>query len=272
MRSHRKLAGALLASLLLVAAACSDDGGDDGGGPTTTTVAGAAGRPGELAHDGRLTTCHGAAVEPFELDPAPGQPAGFAVDLLRAVAEDAGLEVAVGDADGPGLGELAAGECDVITAWAVPGPSDAPVAVTAPYYDSALSLLVRAEDGEAYATLARLMGQRIGALRDSAGATYATKHTPDGASVVLFDDVDALVAALHSKEVAAVVTDLPVGAWRAHRDPGLAVVERFTTSAQVGFAVDHVNGDLRAFLDAGLDRLRSDGRYDAIYASYFGDG
>jgi ABC-type amino acid transport substrate-binding protein len=270
MRSHRTVAWLCLVGLLLTGGACSDDG--DGGSPTTSTVAGTIGRPSGLVHEGRVLTCHGAAVEPFELDRSSEQPEGFAVDLLRAIAEDAGLAVVVGDPGGPGVDGLAAGECDVVTAWAVPGPPDAPVDVTGPYYDSALSLLVRAEDGETYATLTRLMGQRIGALRDSAGATYATDHTPDGGAVVLFDDVDALIAALRSKDVAAVVTDLPVGAWRAHQDPGLAVVERFTTSAQVGFAVDHANGDLRAFLATGIDRLRADGRYDEIYAAYFGAG
>jgi polar amino acid transport system substrate-binding protein len=75
--------------------------------------------------------------------------------------------------------------------------------------------------------------------------------------------------ALEGKQVDAILQDLPVNAERALKDDKTALTATFPTGEQYGFAVSQDNTTLADALNAGIAELKSNGKYDEIYAKYF---
>lgn len=267
--SIRRLAGVpLLAALLL--AACGSD--DTDSSDTTTTAAGSSvtEAPEGLVDDGALTVCSDTPYEPFEFKDDAGRDTGYDMDLLRAIGERAGLELAVIDLPFDGiLGSLEAGDCDVVaSAVTITEERAQQVDFTDPYFDADQSLLVKADQAEAKATLAELADATIGVQSGTTGETYANENNP-GAEIKSFEDSDGLFSALEAGEIDAILQDLPVNAYRATQDTSVVVVETYPTGEQYGFAVKQGNEGLLSFLNEGLEALRADGTFDEIYGTYF---
>ncbi len=273
MRSLRSRLVLVLLPVALVLGACGDD--DDAGTDATDDAEPNAevDAPAGLVDEGALTVCSDTPYEPFEFEGEDGEQTGYDIDLLRAIAEDAGLDLEVLDLPFDGiLGSLAAGQCDVVaSAVTITEERAQQVDFSEPYFDADQSLLVRAEDEGTYASLADLAGQRIGVQSGTTGAEYARANAPDGAEIVDFEDADGLFAAITSGDIAAVLQDLPVNAYRATQDDAFVVTETFPTGEQYGFAVAKGRTAILEFVDAGLARLRDSGELDEIYATYFGE-
>jgi polar amino acid transport system substrate-binding protein len=261
MRSLRSVSSLALLPLLLTVVACSDDSSG-------------------LVKSGTLTVCSDTPYEPFEFTTKAGAPTGFDLDLLRAIAKKADLGLAVKDLPFDGiLGTLAAGKCDVVaSAVSITPARKKQIDFSAPYFDADQSLLVRSEDAAAYATLDGLAGQTIGVQQSTTGATYAKAHTPPGATIKDYPDADALFAALTSKQIAAVLQDLPVNGYRATKGKDFVVTDTFPTGEQYGFAVEQYGfavekGDKATLkiIDDGLAAVRKDGEYDKLFTKYFGE-
>ena len=227
-RSISLLSTATVVALALVLGACGDDDSSDAGDDTTTTEAPAVAAPDGLVSEGKLTACSDTPYEPFEYEGDDGQQTGFDIDLMREIADDAGLELEVLDLPFEGiLGSLAADQCDVITsALSIKPERVEQVDFSDPYFDSGQSLLVQADEAEEYPTLASLAGERIGVQATTTGETYANAHKPEGATIVSFEDADGMFAALASGDVAALLQDLPVNGYRAAKDDSLQLTER----------------------------------------------
>lgn len=282
MRTSRLLrSAALVASVALLVAACGDDDDTDTGSPTgsptqtegTQAAGGDVEAPGNLVRSGTLTVCTDTPYEPFEFEGPDGEHTGYDIDLLRAIAGDAGLGLEVLDLPFDGiLGSVAAGDCDVVaSAVTITDERAEQVDFSDPYFDADQSLLVRAEDEGTYASLDDLAGQRIGVQSGTTGAAYAEDNAPDGAQIVSFEDSDGLFGAITSGDIVAVLQDFPVNAYRATQTEEFVVTESFPTGEQYGFAVAKDNGEVLGFLNDGLERLRDDGRFDEIFATYFGE-
>lgn len=263
---------------MLALAACGDDddAADTSDGTTTSEAAGGdatAEAPDDLVSQGTLTICSDTPYEPFEFEGPDGEQTGYDIDLLRAIAEDASLDVEVLDLPFDGiLGTLAAGDCDVVaSAVTINDERAQQVDFSEPYFDADQSLLIRVADEAKYSSLADLGGERIAVQAGTTGETYANENKPEGAEIVSFEDADGIFGAMASGDVAAVLQDFPVNAYRATQDATLTVTETFPTGEQYGFAVAKDNQQVLAFIDDGLAALRADGRFDEIFATYFGE-
>jgi polar amino acid transport system substrate-binding protein len=284
-----RFAAAALA-LGLVAGACGDDDDDDVAADTgdTATTAAASDTTGDgtaettpeavdvaslgLISSGTLTVCTDAPYPPFEFqDEATEEWTGFDMDIIRAIADDLGLdlEVTVQPFDGIWLAP-SAGTCDLVaSAMTITEEREAAALFSDAYYDSGQSLLVRTEDAETYPDLASLDGHSIGVQTGTTGEIYAEENAPDGAEIVAFDEPAAMFLALQSGDVDALLQDLPVNAERAGQDDAFTLVGDLPTDEQYGFATAQSNDALIAAINAGLTTLREDGRYDEIYSTYF---
>jgi polar amino acid transport system substrate-binding protein len=256
---------ATMAAFGLFLSACS--GGSDG-------TEAAAGDISTVA-SGKLTVCTDAPYEPFEYEDANGEWTGFDMDLMREIAGGIGngleLAVTVQPFDGIWLAP-AAGTCDIVaSAMTITPERSAQALFTDPYYESAQSLLVLGTSD--VASLDDLTGARIGVQTGTTGATYAEDNKPDGATVVEFDEPAAMFLALDSGGVDALLQDLPVNVDRANQRPGeYVLVSSFSTGENYGFAVAKGNTSLAGAVNEQLAKLRSSGRYQAIYDSYFAAG
>lgn len=219
-----------------------------------------------------LTVCSDMPYEPMEFE-EDGRATGFDIELMREIAErlDRELEVSDQPFDGIWLAPRA-GTCDIVASSMTITPEREEEALFSdPYFDADQSLLVRAEDEETYATLEDLAGQTIGVQTDTTGETYANENLPEGATVEAFTDVDGMFLALESGEIAAILQDLPVNAYRAEQNDELALTETFETGEQYGFAAEQGNDDLIDDVNEQLAEIRDDGTYDEIYTEWFGE-
>lgn len=258
---HRRRLAAFAVPVALVLAAC---GSDDSTGASDDQG------PGGLVEAGTLTVCSDTPYEPFEFKDDEGRDTGYDMDLLRAVAEPAGLDFVVIDLPFDGiLGSLEAGDCDVVaSAVTITDERAEQVDFTTSYFDADQSLLVKADTADEVTTLADLAGATIGVQSGTTGETYANDNDP-GAEIKSFEDSDGLFAALEAGDIQAILQDLPVNAYRATQDDSVVVVETFPTGEQYGFAVKKGNTSVLEFIDEGLATLRSDGTFDEIYGTYF---
>ena len=272
----RTIRGSLLVAMVLLVGACSDDGGssDEAGSPGGDAAGGdAAGAEApefELISEGTLSVCTDAPYPPFEFE-EDGEFTGYDMDILRAVAENLGLEleVSVVPFDGIWL-KPAAGDCDLVGSAMTITPERAEQALFSdPYFDADQSLMIRVADEAEYATLEDLDGATIGVQTGTTGEDYAEENAPDGAEIQSLDEPAALFLALESEEIDAILQDFPVNLDRANQNPDLVVTESFATGEQYGFAVSQDNEGLAEAVNQQLEALREDGTFDAIFEEYF---
>jgi len=264
MRTSIRYASALVV-LGLVLAGCGDD---ETATDTSTDGAAATGDP--------LKICSDIPYEPMEFgdgtEDTPSGYTGFDIDLVQAIADDAGrtLEVAVTPFDGI-FGAMNAKKCDaVVSSVTITDDRKKEMAFSAPYFDSNQSLMVLKDDAGTYKELADLAGKNIGVQTGTTGEEYANSNLPDGATVTSLGGAADLFAALESKKIDAIVQDFPINAYRATKNDQVVVQEEIVTDEKYGMAVRLDDADTLKLLDDGLTTAKSDGTYDKIFEKYFG--
>jgi polar amino acid transport system substrate-binding protein len=256
-----------LLALGLTLAAC---GSDSSGGNSSDTTAAAA--EVKLVKEGNLTVCSDAPYEPFEYQDDQGNWTGFDMDIMSAIADKLGvaLNVVVTPFDGIWLAPTA-GTCDVVaSSMTITEERKQNALFSDPYFDADQSLLVRNDDAATYTSLESLAGKTIAVQTGTTGESYAKENATD-AKIQSFDDAAAMFLALDSKQVDAILQDLPINASRAIKQGTSKVTATFSTNEQYGFSVAPSNTALVGYINSSLAAFRTDGTYDTIFAKYFGD-
>lgn len=284
MQSNRRWKGfAAIAAFMLLAAACGggeEEGGDaQGGGSDLSTV-----------QDGHLVVGSDIPYPPFEFEDEGGALTGFDVELVRAVAEELGLENEDQDWISTDFGtifqQLRTGtKFDIVvaavTAYAPEGsPAAETVAdrrkivdFTVPYYPSLQSLTVDTSESPDIGGVDDLSeGDRVGVQRATTGAFYAEENlAPMGVELVSFEKAPSMYQQLQAGQLIGVFNDLPVSLDAIKGNPDLEVVEQVETGEEYAFAVAKDNPELRDALDEALKKLYEDGTYAEIFNKYFPD-
>jgi polar amino acid transport system substrate-binding protein len=239
--------------------------------PATSTAAPAVDL--KLVTPGQLTAGSDTTFPPFES--MNGNVAvGFDVDLLTAIAKEAGITKVVFSSEIfdsliPTL--KAGGKFDVIASgMTIKAERQKEIDFTDPYFDSNQSVAMKT--GGTYSAPADLKGKKVGVQSGTTGASWATENLkPIGATIVQFKDTAGSFAALQAGNVDAVINDLPVTAEMVKdASKGLAMVAQIPTGEQYGFGVSKDNPALLKALNDGLAKVRASGEYDTIYTKYFG--
>lgn len=276
MRRTSRVAAAAFAFALAVTGCGNgtDDVTDDQNADDADDAAAAGDADLDLVADGALTVCSDVPYEPFEFEDAdaPSGYSGFDIDLMQAMADELGLDLAVRAVAFESItsgAAMAGGDCDVAaSAITINEEREQTLDFTEPYYDSLQSLLV--SEGSDIVDLASTDGFRIGVQSGTTGEDYTQENAPDGAEPVAFESTGDLFSALDADSIDAILQDLPVNAERARSTEGLEVVETFETGESYGFAMETGREDgLVDALDEALSSLRDDGTYDELYDSYF---
>jgi polar amino acid transport system substrate-binding protein len=277
-------ATAFVAALAFAVTACGGDNDDATDGTTEDTEAasteedatdgGEATGELDLVTDGTLTTCTDAPYEPFEFeDPdSPSGYSGFDIDLVTAIAETAGLDVAVVNTGFDSLtsgAAMAAGTCDMASsAITITEARAENIDFSDPYYEAIQSLLVPA-DSDIASIDDVTEGVNVGVQTGTTGEEYANENVPGG-TVIAFEGGGDLFTALEAGQIEAILQDEPVNQERANQDENVQVIETFDTGESYGFALQQDRGDdLLQVINDGLQQLRDDGTYDEIYERYF---
>lgn len=260
----RKLAAGLsVVALTLAAAGC---GSDDNKTANDSETGGL-----DLVQAGTLTVCSDVPYPPFE-DFDEGSETGFKgfdIDIVTAIAEGLELDLTVKDSSFDALQSgqaLNAGQCD-IAASAMTITEDRAKALdfSDGYYDSEQSLLV--PEGSDIASIDDLAGKKVGVQQGTTGKAYTEENASD-ATIVTFPSDAEMFQAIKAGQVDALLQDLPVNL--EHQNAGgFQVVETYSTDEQYGLAMKKGNTALVDAVNEQLDEMRSDGRYEDMYNTYF---
>ena len=263
-RSFLQKAGLFAAALLL--AACSKQ---EPVAPAAVAVPAAAPAPARVYAVGT-----DAAYAPFESQNEKGEIVGFDIDLIRAVAAKAGIEIKLFNTPWEGIfSTLNQGDRDLlVSAITITEERKQSMDFSAPYFDAHQLIAVRSN--AKINALADLKNLKIGVQTGTTGDEVATKLLgKNSPNVKRYESTPLALKELEAGGVDAVVADNGVVIHYVANNSSAkfkVVSDKTFTPEQYGFAVKKGNTELQDKLNKGLAAIRADGTYDKIYAQYFG--
>lgn len=215
-----------------------------------------------------------AAYAPFESQNEKGEIVGFSVDLMRALAARAGLEVKFVNTPWEGIfNTLAQGDRDLlISSITITEERRQTMDFSDPYFDA--HQLIAVPEKSKVAKFDDLKKLKVGVQTGTTGDEVVSKLLgKTNTNVRRFESTPLALKELESGGVDAVVADNGVvinyvtnntGAkFRNVSDPSFA-------PEQYGIAVKKGNAELLAKINKALAEIRADGTYEKIYTQYFG--
>lgn len=248
----------------LALSACSSTSTSSTSSPTagSSTTAGV-----PLVQAGKLTICTNPPFKPFEYTDDGGKVVGLDMDLVGEVAKDLGvaLDVKVTPFEGIESGiDLTTGNCDVAASGLSITPArQAKMDFSTPYFDADQGLLVK--QGSDIKDASSLTGKRVGVQQGTTGGDWAKAQ---GLETVQFEDLGLQVQAVQTGQIDAALNDFAT--LNPYAKDGLAVAAKIPTGEKYGFGVKKGSSALLAAVNKTLDRVHSDGTYDAIYTARVG--
>lgn len=233
--------------------------------------------PPGLVENGYLTYGTAASFPPFE-SKENAEPVGFDIDMGKQIAEYMGLRTKVLDIDFDGLiPALQGGRVDIINSAMYIKPERAAVVDFVPYMKIGESLLGRTDSNVAISKLPDdLSGKTIAVTRGAIGEDYMNdfnadlnaKGLPPMTIMALPNNQDALLA-VQSGRADAFDTSTP-GAAHTLSESGdtFKVLTTFALDTQIGIAIPKDKPELKAAIEAAVQRFIDSGKYNELVQKY----
>ena len=227
-----------------------------------------------LIEDGKLTVVAELGFAPFEyMDEKTGEPVGFDVDVINAVAEKMGLTAS--DRPNQKVDTLVpiiqqGGKADdSIAAVTITDERLESVDFSEPYLDSNQAIVVAKGSSETEETLNDASKQVV-CQGGTTGDEWIGENLPDAVRVPV-DDVTAALTGVQTGLYQAMVVDLPVASYMlAQSFSDLEIVKEIPTGEQYGIAVSKDNPELTQAVNKALEDMKSDGTMKEIETKWFG--
>ncbi len=216
-----------------------------------------------------------AAYAPFESQNEKAEIVGFDIDIVKAVAEKAGIEVKFINTPWEGIfTTLDQGDRDLlVSAITITDERRQSMDFSDPYFNAQQLIAVKADSKiTKFADLKKLkVGVQTGTTGDEAVTKLLGKSSTN---IKRFESTPLALQELGAGGVDAVVADNGVVVNYvtnndASKFKSVADTEAFA-SEQYGIAVKKGSTELLAKVNKGLADIRTDGTYDRIYTQYFG--
>jgi polar amino acid transport system substrate-binding protein len=206
---------------------------------------------------------------PFEFYNDGGKAVGFDIDLITAMAKEAGYDVDIKDYQFSGLiPAVTAKKIDVaVSPITITEDRKKTVDFTDSHYLSGLTIMVR-KDEKRINNLKDLEGKKIAVPLGSTSEALAGKIR----NAILTRVDSEIFPFLTQKKVDAIIYDAPVNSYyiKTSKENNTKVVGDIMESEEYGFAVSKENTKLKNELNAALKKLRNNGTYAKIYEKWFG--
>lgn len=207
---------------------------------------------------------------PYEFIGYSGTPAGFNIDILRAVAEETGLNVSI--EPGPWhevRSDLEAGRIDLASGMLYSEERDEVVNFSKPYITLSYAIFVR--EGSDIKGPGDLMGREIIVEEGDIMHDYLLGLSSSNTIITADSQSDALLLLASGKHDAALISKLH-GAHliRQYEITGVTTVGPPIETFQYCIAASSNASDLLPLINEGLAIIKENGRYDEIYKKWFG--
>jgi len=222
--------------------------------------------------DTKIVVGTNAEYPPFETVDDNDEIVGFDIDLLTALAEDAGFEVEFVNTKWDGIFvALSEGEFDaVISAATITEEREEIIDFTEPYFNAGQTIAVTADLAETVETVEDLVGLRVGVQLGTTGDQLSSEL--EGVETVRFDEITLAFQALGAGEIDAIINDGPVSADIIANNPDLdaVLVGEPLSDEFYGIAVNPERSDVLDALNLSLENVIASGEYAEIYEEWFG--
>ncbi len=214
-----------------------------------------------------------ATFPPFELvDEQTKELTGFDVDLMKAIAQKAGLDVEfVNVGFDPLLAGVAQCQYDgAIAAITITDERKQQMNFSKPYFEAGQVVVVK-KDNDAIKTKDDLAGKTAGAQIGTTGA-IEIGNIP-GAKLKTYDSFDLAFQDLINGQIDGVVADNPLALGYVGKNADkIKITGPVFTSENYGVAICNKKADLAAKIDQGIDAVKADGTLDKLIQKWIVTG
>ena len=264
-RHFLKTSSVLLAGLVLAACGKQEPAAPAASAPAAAPVAAAA-KVYVVGTD--------AAYAPFESQNDKGEIVGFDIDVVKAAAQKAGIEVKFLNTPWEGIfNSVAQGDRDLlVSAITITPERRQTLDFSTPYFDA--QQLIAVESGSKIARFDDLKKLKVGVQNGTTGDEVITKlQGKDSANIKRFESTPLALKEMEVGGVDAVVADNGVVVHYVANNPNSkfkTIADSSFATEQYGIAVKKGNAELLEKINKGLAGIKEDGTYAKIYTQYFG--
>ncbi|WP_394788725.1 basic amino acid ABC transporter substrate-binding protein [Rhodoferax sp.] len=223
------------------------------------------------AQNKELVVGSSATYRPFAYESPSKEIVGYDVDIIKAVAQKAGLQIKIVNTPWTGIfAALNNGDVDlVISGVTINDKRKQSYDFTAPYFEA--RQLIAVPQASTAKTLKDLAGKKIGVVTGSTGDDISSrefgKTNPD---IRRFESTPVVIAELANSGLDAAIGDNGVIAFRVQEHKQLKTVNDPSFPKEFfGIVVKQGNKALLDKLNTGLAAVKADGSYATIYKKWF---
>ena len=263
-RHFLKTSSVLLAGLVL--SACGKQ-------EPATPAAGATAAPPVAAAARVYVVGTDAAYAPFESQNEKGEIVGFDIDVVKAAAQKAGIEVKFLNTPWEGIfNSVAQGDRDLlVSAITITPERQQTLDFSTPYFDA--QQLIAVKNNSKVSKFDDLKKLKVGVQTGTTGDEAVTKlQGKTSANIKRFESTPLALKELEAGGVDAVVADNGVVIHYVNNNAGSkfkTVADTSFTPEQYGLPVKKGNTELLGKLNKGLADIKADGSYQKIHDQYF---
>lgn len=224
--------------------------------------------------DGKVyTVATDNAYVPFEyLDEDTGELVGFDIDLINALAEEAGIEIEIETLEFSGIvAGLGSGKFDIgIAGMTITEERKENIDFTQPYYEAGLILAVTEDKVDEIQSIDDVDGKVVATRQGSTSQEYLEENT--NAQPEAFPEIVEAYQNVLAGRADAVLYDLPNVLYYSEKeaDGKLITVGEKLTGEDYGIGFPK-GSELRDVIDDALTTIKENGTYDDIYEKWFGE-
>ena len=223
------------------------------------------------AQNKELVVGSSATYRPFAYESPTKEIVGYDVDIIKAVAQKAGLQIKIVNTPFTGIfAALNNGDVDlVISGVTINDKRRQSYDFTMPYFEA--RQLIAVPQSSTAKTLKDLAGKKIGVVTGSSGDDTASrefgKTNPD---IRRFESTPVVIAELANSGLDAAIGDNGVIAFRVQEHKQLKTVnDPAFPKEYFGIVVKQGNKALLDKLNTGLTAIKADGTYATLYKKWF---
>ena len=265
-RHFLQSSGIVLVSLVLAACGKKEPPAPSATAPAAAPAPAAAARVYVVGTD--------AAYAPFESQNEKGEIVGFDIDVVKAAAQKAGIEVKFLNTPWEGIfNSVAQGDRDLlVSAITITTERRQTLDFSEPYFDA--QQLIAVKKDSMIANFNDLKKLKVGVQNGTTGDEVITKlQGKNSANIKRFESTPLALKELEGGGVDAVVADNGVVVHYVNNNPDSkfkTISDNSFASEQYGIAVKKGNAELLEKINKGVAGIKADGTYNQIYARYFG--